>query len=1588
MLKGILTIVKRDAETNKIKSVHTETNDITSQGWENLGKITLGGSSIDGRIDGRSTGSAGYTTQPLLTLGTRRLTEVPACLYTFGGYAIGTVSPVGPLVKVVEKTSTTPWYIELINRFNPGATLRTIWGIGISTSTTVNAASATYAALSAPCIQDVTDILDVYYRIQYLEPTADDSTFPQIALIDQAWAQWGAGVTASQTFNGTNFSYRAPYYVEWAHHKPVPGNYYNFYESLSYRDLYAVTVNNVQNGVPDLSSISFNNSFYGQIRATINMPITGETFCGTVISSQLYSSYHVGYPYLYTEFSTNHIPDGWEPVQPIHKHSNNATAPFLGVDALASGTGTVNATGNGTWWRRDYPEFYRININATGDVGTSKYSVMKRVLTGGYYNNSYMNYLAAAPVLPTDWHGDLTTKYAQGSHITQTSQIPGATTRRLFVAMSKMEAVDATHIASFDNSGVQIFNVRDNIYRNFDADGNHAPAVNFTGINQVAVDGDGYLWVADSSIGLYKLTVQEFDIRGVTTGVGGKWIVAGDASAIISPADTVRVVINKGTRAADTTYTVNTVTVVGDTTEITVTGSIHADATGTGILQIDRVTAMTGIGGSVVDTNCYAVSAGYNNTVWALFNGGLARTNDGGATWIVYDTTSTPAFNYTGITDGNWSSVRFMRVQPDSQSFRMGFMTSTAVTNATGTVVWWSIDGTSITGPVVDLISAMSPVGSYNLFWQLDTTCPNTFTVSKTGGWWQTVAVVYAGSNYRGLASLKWGTTLVLPFTNHNITTGTYSHADLPGYVYDDYGAPYSFGCAISNSTSYYLGMMDRAGALYSHGNVGTWSANYGGPSSVNNVGELISVPLNLTKGVSVLTTSSNVAALSMSGTFGLLYGAPTIFRGFRNTAGDSANANPLNAAGTSFEGNRITTEWVWDKYHYDATAGQWKKNWFASAVDSSGNGYDGERKGFNTEDHTFTGRSTIKVPSAALSTHFTNQLTFSARVTPTAKLTDQLPGHIILSYIDETLPSNNMYLMVSGSDKVGAGNIFLMFNSETVMTGTSTTYVNGTTEVVTFYNDHGWTTGDAVYYDRPSALAYPYNITGLTDGTIYYVRVITSNSVSFYPTAADAIADTNKILLTGSATTYPATVKFTKVYPFGTGLALDATANVQLIINGTSASVYVNNVQSGTTQTLSTPLNLSSANGRMVIGGIWYHPESDTFDFTENMFRGEVANVLIDSVAWTGTEVAAYHANPLTYTTGTTRVRYQFNEAFDGLAMDSETKPTHVASEEIVNGVKVRFTSGVATPSSSFVATDYYTFGVVDGVLKDNATSYTHDHTVAYYRPIDNNVNVFTPATVPASSTVETGRPTWRGYSPSYTTGPFHGSPTPYFNYHTSFQQASGDFDLSFKTSNMAFTTSAALYIGLDVDTSGDFNWRWRLNFEGNGTVDVFENNASVAADITTWDYNDQWNITRVGNTVTYYKNGVPFRVSPVTSTEAVYVRAHMSDYPAAVLTNVEFTYDRPAYTVMIGDSGTQTGWYSPKFWNIDGIAPNTLDVKLDGTPVTVSIPTLTSTIDGIGVPGAGTCYLIPDAGMLVFNPADAGKTVTGRFTLLKTKP
>ena len=131
----------------------------------------------------------------------------------------------------------------------------------------------------------------------------------------------------------------------------------------------------------------------------------------------------------------------------------------------------------------------------------------------------------------------------------------------------------------------------------------------------------------------------------------------------------------------------------------------------------------------------------------------------------------------------------------------------------------------------------------------------------------------------------------------------------------------------------------------------------------------------------------------------------------------------------------------------------------------------------------------------------------------------------------------------------------------------TSGAGVDDTGNDITTDAAHGLTTGDAVYYNDNGGS----DTIGLTDGTRYYVNVISSTNISLHVTKQDATSDTNRVSLNNTGTGETHTFYSTKA-------AIVNTSNGLVTINVTDGGTpYIRNTGTSTTVVnVSVPLEIN----------------------------------------------------------------------------------------------------------------------------------------------------------------------------------------------------------------------------------------------------------------------------------------------------------------------------------------------------------------------------------------------------------------------------
>lgn len=243
--------------------------------------------------------------------------------------------------------------------------------------------------------------------------------------------------------------------------------------------------------------------------------------------------------------------------------------------------------------------------------------------------------------------------------------------------------------------------------------------------------------------------------------------------------------------------------------------------------------------------------------------------------------------------------------------------------------------------------------------------------------------------------------------------------------------------------------------------------------------------------------------------------------------------------------------------------------------------------------------------------------------------------GNRWLSCTDPSIFANNGFtgggghairISAAGSYAL-VGNTFTGFGP-TVFAFNTTSAVSEADDTVTFAA-HGHTTGDGIQYRKQGGTA---NI-GLTDATTYYVRAVTANTVAFYTSSANAIADTSRIALTstGSETHYINSLQAAIFNDSGGAVTLTISGGVSspTIRNGASASTTLINNASITLTGLvdNTEVRVYLAGTQTVVAGIEDATDGTTNDrsFTFPAAVGISVDIRIHAVSYEHLDILAY---------------------------------------------------------------------------------------------------------------------------------------------------------------------------------------------------------------------------------------------------------------------------------------------------------------------------------------------------------------------------
>lgn len=336
----------------------------------------------------------------------------------------------------------------------------------------------------------------------------------------------------------------------------------------------------------------------------------------------------------------------------------------------------------------------------------------------------------------------------------------------------------------------------------------------------------------------------------------------------------------------------------------------------------------------------------------------------------------------------------------------------------------------------------------------------------------------------------------------------------------------------------------------------------------------------------------------------------------------------------------------------------------------------------------------------------------------------------------------------------------------------------------------------------------------------------------------------------------------------------------------------------------------------------------------------------------------------------------------------NSNSKTCHSSADTLLDGLTISFTNGVS--GTSFVSTDFFTFVVGNGLMKDNFTTYTYS--IPYYNEKTETITTFEPyAALPDNRVLFTpADPDLAGsstiYSYSYKRGRITSCVSNRIFYSEQRADAGTAFTLKFKPI-IAYSSGSGKYIGVANSTTGANLLTARIT--GAGTMVIRNSSDWTVATITGITYTTEITMERVGdNTIKVYdasivsglgSAGTPYYTSAIIG-NAVAVKAEIpstSPYVEMGWYDVTFSStDTSVYRVICGDSGTSTGIFNSKF---TGLTCTSLmgDSKVYVNAVEqtiISASPLTIPTTGQVRLGAG--------GTLTFPNAVSGSTITGYVT------
>jgi hypothetical protein len=464
--KGIVTYVLSDAETGKTIESHTQENVITELAL----LLMVGGDDLGPYI--------GISEQ---SRDTDRYNVVIDQIHRIGAVEPGVDNPT-----FVEKTELDPMYGQWQMRFSQPVSTITINTIFLTTSTSTSTNNCScYVKLDIPCIQEPTQILDVFYRVQFPDDVGNGLSDFGIRGLARAATSGTAVGLPTNTYSCWNAYVDNP---DWYNIKSTSSGIYDNYNGVYALWDGASSVRKIFNSIIELPRVYKQKFNWNIDRDWLNQshPVTGRIFGSMNFVSTEQNS--VARARVIEDGQLDEAGKDMR-IQPIHFHSADAPNPFQDVNFLSEGEGVIDI--GGTWDESGWPEYYRIDMTKGGDTGLSEYRLSMRNFMG-YFDDTYKDRIVSNPYMHSS------KELILGGH----AQLD----------MGKSESIcnvlrfgDRSSIR-WDHLGVQIVDYVTGEYETYNAD-SAVPLV-ITEINQLAYDDydpDTDVYVASPNEGLLRI---------------------------------------------------------------------------------------------------------------------------------------------------------------------------------------------------------------------------------------------------------------------------------------------------------------------------------------------------------------------------------------------------------------------------------------------------------------------------------------------------------------------------------------------------------------------------------------------------------------------------------------------------------------------------------------------------------------------------------------------------------------------------------------------------------------------------------------------------------------------------------------------------------------------------------------------------------------------------------------------------------------------------------------------------------------------------------------------------------------------------